>query len=406
MATFKAVILTGGRNEKTDGTTNIKIRVTHLQKINYISTDLYIDPTQLNKKEGVIKSGRNKDFINLRITDLLQKYRNADIQLGDRRDHMTVNDLKYYLLSGKSNSSQIDFFEFSQKFSRSVKVKGTAQQYEFLVASLKSFVGPILPISEINLSFISRYESYLRSRGVENGIVNYMTTFRSLFNKARSEYNDEDSGTILIPHYPFRKYSIPKRKVKSNDHVLTIQELQMFMSHKPENPGEKFAADMFMLMFYLIGIEAKDLFYLNAPSNGRIFYDRYKTGRPYSVKLEPEAISIIEQYKGNTRLLNLSDTFMHHKSFYRKINNYIKGEKAHNIHGILQKIGISKPVTTKWAKHAWATIARNECRINKADLALCLGHEDADNRVTNIYVKYDYSIIDEANRKVLDMVRL
>ena len=33
-----------------------------------------------------------------------------------------------------------------------------------------------------------------------------------------------------------------------------------------------------------------------------------------------------------------------------------------------------------------------------------LGHQDIDNRVTDMYIKYNYSIIDESNRKVIDMV--
>jgi site-specific recombinase XerC len=59
-------------------------------------------------------------------------------------------------------------------------------------------------------------------------------------------------------------------------------------------------------------------------------------------------------------------------------------------------------VSTNWARHSWATIARNDCKINKDDVALCLGHEDSDNKVTDIYIKYDYSIIDGSNRMVID----
>ncbi len=72
----------------------------------------------------------------------------------------------------------------------------------------------------------------------------------------------------------------------------------------------------------------------------------------------------------------------------------------------MPKIGIRNKVTTKWARHTWATIARNECRINKDDVALYLGHEDEDNNVTDMYIKYDYSIIDESNRKVIDFINL
>ena len=42
MSTFKAVLLKGNIHLKDDGTSNIKIRVTHNRKADYISTDLFI----------------------------------------------------------------------------------------------------------------------------------------------------------------------------------------------------------------------------------------------------------------------------------------------------------------------------------------------------------------------------
>jgi len=65
------------------------------------------------------------------------------------------------------------------------------------------------------------------------------------------------------------------------------------------------------------------------------------------------------------------------------------GSKIRKVKGIFPKLGIDKPVTTKWARHSWATIARKNCRISKDDVALCLGHEDADNLVTDIYINYE-----------------
>ncbi|NQU33804.1 MAG: phage integrase SAM-like domain-containing protein [Bacteroidetes bacterium] len=404
MATFRALVLKGKNDTKADGSTNIKIRITHRQKVNYISTDLYINPTEMDNKTGLIKYGPNKKFVNQRITSYLNKYQKKEIELGDQSDYMSVAEIKKYILTGKSSSFEIDFFEFVEEFAKSVRVKGTADKYLSLVASLKKFNGDKLPVSDITLSFLFQYHDYLRSRNVRNGLINYMTTFRALFNKCRDYYNDEDTGRIPIPHYPFRKYKFPTRESMARDHVLTVDELRLFMDYKPENAGEEFAMDIFMLMFYLIGIESKDLYHLNKAQKGRAVYDRYKTGRAYSIKLEPEAMEIIMKYQGDETLLNVSARFKHNKSFYRAVNNYLHGDTSHDIRGIFQKLGIRKPVTTKWSRHTWATIARNDCRINKDDIALCLGHEDSDNRVTDMYVKYDYSIIDESNRKVLDFI--
>ena len=403
MATFKAVILQSKLDTKADGTTNIKIRITHNRKTNYIATDLFINPSQIDNKTGQAK-GKNKNYINLRINEWLQKCLKADILLGDRRNLMSIAEIKSHILFGEISHQQLDFFVFSNELIEKIKQNGTALNYTYLVASLQKFAGEKLPFSEINLKFLLQYEKYLFNRGVKNGIINYMVTFRSIFNKARDFYNDEDLGKILIPHYPFKRYNMPKRNLKSIEHILTLDELKMFMNHKDLNPGEEFAKDMFLLMFYLIGIESIDLFNLEPPKRGRVFYDRYKTGRPYSIKLEPEAKKIIKKYPSKSHLINVSDRFRINKSFCKYVNNYLHGEKRHNITGIMPKLGIQKPVTTKWARHTWATIARNDCRINKDDVALSLGHKDSDNRVTDMYIKYDYSIIDDSNRKVIDFV--
>ena len=410
MATFKAVILKSTNDLKNDGTTNIKIRITHNRKINYIPTDLFIIPSHIDSKSGTAKSGPNRDFINLRIGDIIQKYRKSTIELGDRIESMSVSQIKTHLLFGYSKTYQIDFLQFITNFinifSTDSFSPGTKDNYYFLGESLKSFSGEVLPVSEINYQYLIRYEAYLRSRGVKNGVNNYMVVFRSLFNKCRNHFNDDDAGQILIPHYPFKKYVIPQPNVKSKDHILTLIEMQKLLVYVPDINSEQFAIDMFLLMFYLIGIEAKDLFYLKKPDNGRVSYTRFKTGREFSIKLEPEAIEIINRYPGEKLLLNISERFALHKNFFRAVNNHLSGEHSHKIKGVLPKLGIPKHPTTKWARHSWATIARNECKISKDDVALYLGHEDEDNNVTDMYIKYDFSIIDESNRKVIDILNL
>lgn len=409
MATFKAVVLKSTNDLKNDGTTNIKIRITHDRKINYIPSDIYILPKNMDNKSGTAKSGPNKEFINQRISEVIHKYRKKYMELGDRNQFMSVSQIKAHLLNDISKTYQIDFLQFIDNFiniySTSSITAGTKENYYSLMLSLKNFSGEGLPVSEINYQYLIRYEAFLRSRGVKNGVVNYMIVFRSLFNKCRNHYNDDDSGQILIPHYPFKKYVIPKRHVKSKDHILTLMELQKLIAYVPDTSSEKFAIDMFLLMFYLIGIEAKDLFYLKRPVQGRVSYNRFKTGREYSIKLEPEAIEIINRYPGESLLLNVSERFKLHKTFVRAINNHLSGEDYHKIKGVFPKLKIPKQPTTKWARHSWATIARNECKISKDDVALCLGHEDEDNNVTDMYIKYDYSIIDESNRKVIDIIK-
>ena len=58
------------------------------------------------------------------------------------------------------------------------------------------------------------------------------------------------------------------------------------------------------------------------------------------------------------------------------------------------------------ARHSWATIAYNDCGIDKYVVHQALNHVDPTTAITDIYIKKDWSVIDRANRKVLDLVRI
>lgn len=56
------------------------------------------------------------------------------------------------------------------------------------------------------------------------------------------------------------------------------------------------------------------------------------------------------------------------------------------------------------ARHSWATIAYNDCGIDKYTVHQALNHVDPTTAITDVYIKKDWSVIDRANRKVLDFV--
>lgn len=49
------------------------------------------------------------------------------------------------------------------------------------------------------------------------------------------------------------------------------------------------------------------------------------------------------------------------------------------------------------------TIARNDCNVSKDDVALCLTHQSRI-KITDTYIKPDYSRIDEVVRKVVALL--
>lgn len=66
---------------------------------------------------------------------------------------------------------------------------------------------------------------------------------------------------------------------------------------------------------------------------------------------------------------------------------------------------LALPCIFHWARHTWASLARNKAGVPKADIDFCLGHVNNDYKMADIYIDIDYSICDKANRAVLDLLQ-
>ncbi|MEI8086568.1 MAG: hypothetical protein WCG93_10175, partial [Paludibacter sp.] len=148
----------------------------------------------------------------------------------------------------------------------------------------------------------------------------------------------------------------------------------------------------FMLSFYFIGINMIDLFENVTIGDGFLEYNRAKTNRLYSIKINPEADILIQKFKGNNNAFNFSEQFKLNKSFYSKVNEYLAE--------IAIKLKIPK-FTTYSARHSWATFAAG-LDIPKETIAASLGHGGGS--VTDIYINFNQKKIDDANRKVIDYI--
>ncbi len=62
-------------------------------------------------------------------------------------------------------------------------------------------------------------------------------------------------------------------------------------------------------------------------------------------------------------------------------------------------------VTYYWARHTFATVARNTCRKSKDDIALALNHVDEGRKTTDIYIEKDWKIVDEVQEAVIELLR-
>lgn len=409
MATFKPVVFTTKKQIKSDGTTNIKIRIYHNKESQYIPTEYYILPGWMDKSGEINEQCKGFDSLNLALVDIIQNYRRLLIKLGPG---VTIKksciELRDYLESAtRSDYEFIDFVEFSDKIIAKIKKAKTASWYDNALQSLKWYFGKDkIDIKDITASKLKAYIEELTIKGPAGkplearSIVNYLEAIRSLFKSAMDEYNDEDLDIVRIPHYPFSKVKMPKFKRKKKN--VGIDEIKKIRDHSPKTEREEIGRDVFMMMFYLMGININDLYQLEPPVAGRINYERSKTDTDnnvnnfvLSIKVEPELQVLFDKYSPEGFLSTIKSRYNCSYNLMKSVN---KGLKI-----ICDKYEFIK-VTTNWARHSWASLARNKADVNKADVDFCLGHVNHEYKMADFYIEIDYSIYDRVNRKVLNLL--
>ena len=220
----------------------------------------------------------------------------------------------------------------------------------------------------IDRKWLTSFNQFLVDKGyMTNYIGTHLKNIRAVFNYAI----DEEVTTL----YPFRKFKIKREQTRKRS--LTIDELKLLKNYPCEEYLE-FYRDIFMLIFYLIGINLEDLLFLTKDNlmNGRIEYYRHKTGKLFSIKVEPEAQSILDKYKGDRYLLNIMDNRSNYTSFTTSIDRALKqiGEVSILKRGKKIRNPLFPKLSTYWARHSWATLAA-ELDIPKETISAGLGHE-------------------------------
>lgn len=296
---------------------------------------------------------------------------------------LTVTEIKNKVTSilfpeiAQPESNRLTFVSHMKLF-MGRKKGGTLRLYEATLKRLREFKDDMdnVTFEDITMSWLRDFDDFLSPNSPSVNARNiHLRNIRAIFNDA---INEE-----LITVYPFRKFKI--RPEKTRKRAMTVERLREILTSDPVAEWERRYADCFKLMFLLCGINIVDLYGLDSIQDGRINYTRAKTHRLYSIKVEPEALDLIEKWKGKRKLLCYADTTKNYRLFYNRLSYYLKG----------------LDISTYWARHSWATMAAN-LDIPKETIAAALGH--GGNTVTDIYIDFDQKKVDEANRKVIDWV--
>lgn len=205
--------------------------------------------------------------------------------------------------------------------------------------------------------------------------------------------------------YPFADFKIKHSETRHQD--LTIEQTRLLHGYKLTEAHIAKCRDLFMLMIYLRGINAADLFNAKRSQivNGRLEYYRRKTGAFTSVKIEPEAQAIIDRYAGTEYVLDIAEKWADPKNYLRRMDKDLKkvGPVQIGPRGKKTYSGMFAKIASNGARHTWASLT-GELGYTMDTTSEGLTHKFG-HRTTNIYVnKRMMNNVDKANRHVIDYI--
>lgn len=410
MTTFKAEISRAERRK--DGTWNVKIRITHKRKVRRYSTQMYATD------KDVTRGGKLKNQIIIDNTEAtIREWRGRLNTLGSRADMMDVDDIIRYLTSPPEGEG-IPMFPWMEKYAEKVQKKSTRGNYLWAIRSLRNYLGMDITFQQLKSRTLM---NYIDALGMEKVAV-HLLYLRKMYREAMAHYNDDE--VVRIPNDPFARIKIvvPTTTSDRSTTVDTIKRIAAMPDDSNIASTRNLARDMFLLSFVLMGTNLADLYTAEAPTDGVLIYERQKTRdqRPdralININIHPLAQAIIDKNRGrNGKMLNLAERFSSRKYCHASVNLGMKKMKGYLIenykqdHPTMSEADIIKTMRLQKfsfysARHSWATIARNNLNIDKWTVHEGLNHVDNATKITDVYIKRDFTRINEANFRVIEYV--
>lgn len=347
---------------------------------------------QYNKKEI------NYQRKNNHLKDIIQKAERLIIEVSENNRVVSdayLRDKLKEIVKGKMPIDKV-FVDYIDEFAKTKLNARTVDIYIQTKNKIQKFDSDC-KFEDIDRAWLTKFERWMIDSGMKtNACAVHMRNIRAVFN-----YCIDEEYTTL---YPFRKFKIKKEETRKRS--LTVEQLRTLRDYPCEEYQIRYR-DIFMLMFYMIGINAIDLFHAKESDvvDGRLEYKRSKTGKLYSVLIQPEAQAIIDKYKGKNYLINVLDEYKNYKDFLHRMGDALKDigpMERKGLGGKKIRQPLFKDISSYWARHTWATIAAS-LDIPKEVISAGLGHEIGSS-ITSIYIDFNMKKVDDANRAVIDYV--
>ena len=393
MATIKLAVLK--HTQSKDGSYKIRIAIGHRSETHYIVTKYKVNsPSEF--VGGIVTRVPNAHEINVKLRNLLNDYDERLERIPSPEDY-TCKELRDLLKSMRPHSSTATFSQVSEQYQKELIEDGRGSYAGMLQNSLRlfrDFSGGDMFLSEISTVTISEFERWLKRKGLSQTYTSMtLSMTRTIINRAiRAQF-------VTYQLHPFAYWKRPADEEREID--ISVEELAAIRDAQPKLKKQRIARDLFMLSYYLGGINLIDLLNIDFRGVSVLEYVRHKSrntktsDKRISFTIQPEAKELIRKWMNrNTGKLDFGYKFSY-KNFLQFVTRSIKS--------------LAKDLDIQNYKKVCYYTARKSFVQHGFDLGIslelleyCIGQSVKNNRPIFNYLKIMRKHADVAIRQILD----
>lgn len=395
----------------SDGTHPLMLRLTKNRRIKYISLHISLDAKFWNfDKSRPKRNCPDKERINTLIETKTKELQEqiSDFKTSDKE--YTLNTLVEKASRKVVRRTVGEYLNgYIDRLLAANRV-GNAKTFQELRTSLTKFCRSLdFYFIDIDAEWLKRYEQWLRVERhySDNSIGIRFRSLRVLYNSAITD------GLIKKTDYPFDTFKVSRFKEATAKRSLTKEDIRRIMDcevrtlTKYPKPFLQLAKDLFLFSYLSCGINLTDILHIRYADivDGRLVFNRQKTGKLLSFQLQPAALDILDKYRQPNAhpqdyifpVLRRSVHVTAQQQYGRvqrtnkRINRYLKliGEHLH----------LPITLTTYVARHSFATVLKRS-GVSTSIISESLGHSSE--KITQIYLdSFENSQIDAAMQNLL-----
>ena len=369
----------------------VYVSVAHKSVTKFITTGIELDGEYQLKNNKVIKH-QNSELLSLKLRTLIERYEKEllDIDTSLYSCAELVSILKHKKKSARGNTLTGVLSTYVESLSKEKSIRA----YTLAVHRFSKHMGGDVVVSAITPHDIQSFHNRLMTDKVSPTTINiYMTQLKIIIDFAKK------LKIVRFKVDPFEVYKKPQSTIRDLD--ISTNELKRIRDLKTDNYALMVTRDIFMLCYYMAGINITDLLDYNFKGKKQIQYIRKKTEHTKTgntqicFTIQPEAKDIIIRYmKPNGKLeFGKYDT-------RSKVDNLLH----RNMMILASEVGINKRISYYTARKSFVQHGF-ELGIPLETIEYCIGQSMKKNRPIFNYVKIMSKHADIAIRQILDNIK-